>query len=99
MPSTYPRYPRLPDVPEAAASRRPGRPRDARADRAILEAALELAAADGLAGFSVDAVAQRAGVSKATIYRRWSTKEQMVMDAIHELAVPGEDARHGLAAG
>jgi|SoiMethySBSTD1v2_1073268.scaffolds.fasta_scaffold765553_2 AcrR family transcriptional regulator len=78
------------EAPEVAASRRPGRPRDARADRAILEAALELAAADGLAGFSVDAVAQRAGVSKATIYRRWSTKEQMVMDAIHELAVPGE---------
>jgi AcrR family transcriptional regulator len=78
------------DTIEAPASRRPGRPRDARADRAILEAALELAAADGLAGFSVDAVAQRAGVSKATIYRRWSTKEQMVMDAIHELAVPVE---------
>ena len=85
-----PDVPEEAEVPEAVASRRPGRPRDARADRAILEAALELAAADGLAGFSVDAVAQRAGVSKATIYRRWSTKEQMVMDAIHELAVPGE---------
>jgi AcrR family transcriptional regulator len=71
-------------------ARRPGRPRDARADRAILEATLELAAAEGLAGFSVDAVAQRAGVSKATIYRRWSSKEQMVVEAIHELAVSVE---------
>jgi AcrR family transcriptional regulator len=47
-----------------------------------------LAAAEGLAGFSVDAVAQRAGVSKATIYRRWPSKELMVIDAFHALKAP-----------
>jgi AcrR family transcriptional regulator len=69
-------------------ARRPGRPRDARADRAILDATLELVAAEGLDGFSVDAVAQKAGVSKATIYRRWTSKEQMVLDAFHEKVEP-----------
>ncbi len=84
---------------ETVAPRRPGRPRDARADRAILEATLELAAAEGLAGFSVDAVAQRAGVSKAAIYRRWSSKEQMVLDAFHEIAVPIETPDTGTLRG
>jgi AcrR family transcriptional regulator len=66
--------------------RRPGRPRDARADRAILEATFELAAELGLLGLSMDAVALRAGVSKATIYRRWSSKEALLLDAWRELA-------------
>ena len=66
---------------EAVAPRGPGRPRDARCDPAILEATLELAAAVGLGGLTMDAVAARAGVSKATIYRRWSSKEALVLDA------------------
>jgi AcrR family transcriptional regulator len=61
--------------------RRLGRPRDARADRAILEAALAIAARDGLEHLKVDDVAQLAGVSKATIYRRWASKEEMVAEA------------------
>ena len=69
-------------APEAA--RKPGRPRDARADRAILEATLDLVGETGLAGLTVDAVAGRAGVSKATIYRRWSSKEALVLAAWHE---------------
>ena len=71
---------------EALEPRRPGRPRDARADRAILEATLELAAEFGPLGLSMDAVAERAGVSKATIYRRWSSKEALLLDAWRELA-------------
>jgi len=66
---------------EAVAPRGPGRPRDARCDGAILDATLELAGAVGLGGLTMDAVAARAGVSKATIYRRWSSKEALVLDA------------------
>ena len=67
--------------PARLAPRGPGRPRDAHADEAILEATLELAGTVGLIGLTMDAVAARAGVSKATIYRRWSSKESLVLDA------------------
>jgi AcrR family transcriptional regulator len=73
----------------AAVDRRaPGRPRDARADEAILQATVELVAEEGLAGWSMDAVAARAGVGKATIYRRWPSKEALVLDAWHRVAAP-----------
>ncbi len=62
-------------------ARRPGRPRSANAERTILEATWAEVADYGLHGFSVDKVAARAGVSKATIYRRWATKEALVLDA------------------
>jgi AcrR family transcriptional regulator len=61
--------------------RRPGRPRSAEADAAILEAAAELFAEHGFDGMSVDAVAQQAGVSKATIYRRYPGKIELCMAA------------------
>jgi AcrR family transcriptional regulator len=67
--------------PAAVASRR-GRPRSEKAQRAILEAAADLLAAQGLAAVSMGAVAARAGVSKATIYRRWRTKELLALDAV-----------------
>jgi AcrR family transcriptional regulator len=69
------------DAPPVEVHRGPGRPRDARADRAILDATLELAGTVGLGGLTMDAVAAKAGVSKATIYRRWSSKESLVLDA------------------
>ncbi len=58
-----------------------GRPRSAACDRAILEAALTEYAARGLEAMSVDAVAARAGVGKATIYRRYPSKVELVMAA------------------
>ena len=58
-----------------------GRPRSAECDRAILDAALSEYAARGLDGMSVDAVAARAGVSKATIYRRYPSKVELVAAA------------------
>lgn len=61
--------------------RRPGRPRDARATPAILGATLQVIAEEGFAAFSVDKVAAAAGVGKATIYRRWPSKEQLIHDA------------------
>jgi AcrR family transcriptional regulator len=68
-------------VHPAEVPRRPGRPRDARADAAILDATLDLVAEAGLAGLTIDAVAARAACGKATIYRRWSSKEELVLDA------------------
>jgi AcrR family transcriptional regulator len=59
-----------------------GRPRDPALDTAIRSAALELFIDHGIAGMSIEQVAKRAGVGKPTIYRRWSTKEQLVADAI-----------------
>lgn len=60
-----------------------GRPRSEPARQAILAAAAELLLARGLAAVSMDAVAARAGVSKATIYRWWPTKETLALDALH----------------
>jgi AcrR family transcriptional regulator len=59
-----------------------GRPRDEQAAEAILGAVVELLAEHGFSGLTVDAVAARAGVGKATIYRRWDTKEALVLAAI-----------------
>jgi AcrR family transcriptional regulator len=58
-----------------------GRPRDPECDKAILDAALVEYAEGGLDGLSVDAVAARAGVSKATIYRRYPGKVDLVIAA------------------
>lgn len=67
--------------------RKPGRPRSAQAHKAILDAALELLAEEGFQGLSIEDVAARAGVGKTTIYRRWSSKDELVIDAIHEIQV------------
>ena len=62
---------------------RRGRPRSERAREAILSAAAELLLARGLGAVSMDAVAERAGVSKATIYRWWPTKETLALEALY----------------
>jgi AcrR family transcriptional regulator len=77
----------------AAAERPPGRPRDARADRAILEATRELIAELGVYGFRTDDVATRAGVGKGAIYRRYRSKDELVTAAVaaivdEEIALP-----------
>jgi AcrR family transcriptional regulator len=63
-----------------------GRPRSVECDHAILEAAVSEYAARGLDGMSVDAVAARAGVSKATIYRRYPSKEKLIIAAAFTIA-------------
>jgi AcrR family transcriptional regulator len=66
----------------ATAARQRGRPRSEKAHHAILHAAAELLLEQGLTAVSMDAVAARAGVSKATIYRWWPTKESLALDAL-----------------
>jgi AcrR family transcriptional regulator len=60
-----------------------GRPRSAKAHEAILKAAAGLLLEHGLGAVSMDRVATRAGVSKATIYRWWPTKETLALDALY----------------
>jgi rhodanese-related sulfurtransferase len=62
---------------------RRGRPRSERARNAILDAARELLLQFGLDSVGMDAIAMRAGVSKATIYRWWPTKEALALDTIY----------------
>jgi AcrR family transcriptional regulator len=57
-------------------------PRGDRARERILRAALEVLADQGLGGFSMEAVARRAGASKATVYRRWTSQSQLLVDAM-----------------
>ncbi len=70
----------------------PGRPRSARVDEAIIESILDmLAEGTPFDGLSIEAVAARAGVGKATIYRRWPNKEALLYDAVAR--VKGEPAQ------
>ncbi|GAA3978985.1 TetR/AcrR family transcriptional regulator [Streptomyces marokkonensis] len=72
--------------------RRPGRPRDAATDRAILRAARDVLLRDGYAGLSMEKVAAAAGVGKPTLYRRWSSRVALVGDVVwhsFHAAVPG----------
>ena len=64
---------------------RGGRPRDPSRDGVIRAAILRLLADVGYGALTMDAVAAQAGVGKATIYRRWRTKEDLVVDTIAEL--------------
>ncbi|MBK8993941.1 MAG: TetR/AcrR family transcriptional regulator [Gammaproteobacteria bacterium] len=58
-----------------------GRPRSLESEQAILDATMELLSELGYRGVTVDAIAARAGASKSTIYRRWPTKENLVIAA------------------
>jgi AcrR family transcriptional regulator len=77
-----------------------GRPREARIDRAIAAAALELMAEGSIADLKMDAVAERAGVGKAAIYRRFRSKDEMVASALgemlaSEIAIPDTGSTRG----
>jgi len=60
----------------------PGRPRDPEVDRRIAEAALQVFGEGGWAGFAMETVGRRAGVGKASIYLRWTSKEALLADAL-----------------
>lgn len=63
----------------------PGRPRSAKSHQAILRATLELLGEVGFESMSIEAISTRAGVGKTTIYRRYSSKEELVADAIESI--------------
>lgn len=69
----------------AGNNRRPGRQRDPAVDEAILNAALEIIAEQGYGEFTVNRVISRAGVSSATLYRRWATSDELVLAALRSI--------------
>lgn len=78
-------------IEAVTGDRRPGRPRDPELDGTILQATIELLCEQGFAGTTVEAVAERAGVGKATIYRRWATREDLLLAAGGEMGpCPGD---------
>jgi len=70
---------------EHEPQRKRGRPRSSQAHQAILDATLELLAEMGFQAMSIEQVAARAAVGKKTIYRRWSSKESLVSEAIRSI--------------
>lgn len=72
------------DLPEVDKAPSAGRPRDPRIDAAILAAAADLLVEIGYANLTIAAVAERAGTTKTALYRRWSSKA----DLVHEAAFP-----------
>lgn len=82
----------------AAVVERPargGRPRDPEVDRRILLAGRSILADAGLLGFTADAVVASAAVGKASLYRRWRTLEQLLVDVVRDLGVRAVDHGHG----
>ncbi|MFI9640703.1 TetR/AcrR family transcriptional regulator [Micromonospora sp. NPDC051925] len=82
----------------ADAPRSPGRPRSVRADEAIIEATLDLLAEGStIEALSIEAIAARAGVGKATIYRRWAGKDALLLDALRRLkGIVAQPAGHSV---
>jgi AcrR family transcriptional regulator len=82
---------------EIPCAGRPGRPRDPALDDAILDAAMALFAEGGYGGVTIEGVAARACVGKATVYRRYASRAELVVEAIrsrmnliHELVDTGD---------
>jgi AcrR family transcriptional regulator len=73
----------MPEITETSENgpRGPGRPRSEQSHQAIIGATNELLAERGFADLTMDEIAERAGVSKATIYRRWPSKGTLVFEA------------------
>jgi AcrR family transcriptional regulator len=72
---------------EETEPKRPGRPRSEHAQEAILRSVVELLEHVGFQDLTVEAVAERAKVSKATVYRWWPNKGALVVDAFHSMAL------------
>jgi AcrR family transcriptional regulator len=73
--------------------KRPGRPRSQSTEKAILKAAGQLLAESGLAAMTMEGVAARAGVGKASIYRRWPNRGALAFDATLDEYLGGQPTR------
>src|SRR5207248_2484280 len=87
---------------EAPVPLRPGRPRSAEADAAIREATIGLLADAGYANLTMSGIAATAGVSTATLYRRWRSKVDLVVDMLsapiyHRVLITGAPVTRGFA--
>jgi AcrR family transcriptional regulator len=76
-------------------SARVGRPRDPRVDAAIRTATLELLVEDGYQATTIQAIARRAGVSAPSVYRRWSSKAQLIEEAVFPSGLLAPEATGG----
>lgn len=72
---------------------RPGRPYDRSSDALILAATLDLIAEHAVETFTLDDVATRTGRAKTTLYRRWASKDALVLATIHSIGRPPESDR------
>ena len=77
--------PATPEPPAASPVRR-GRKRDHTRDRVILDSTLAVLAEQGYEGTTIDLVAGHAGMARATVYRRWPTKADLVVDAVSQMS-------------
>lgn len=79
--------------------RRPGRPRSEETHQAILDAVLQILADEGWSGLTMQGIAQRAGVGKGAIYRRWRTREAVLTAAVRgvvsEIGLPDRGSIRG----
>lgn len=87
-----------------AEIKKPGRPRDEKIDTEVVQALFGCIEEAGLGSLTIDAIAEKAGVSKATIYRRWASKEDLIVDSIARVVTDVElpesdDIRQVLIAG
>jgi AcrR family transcriptional regulator len=70
------------------SDRRPGRPRSVAAHKAVLDAAADILRDEGLDRFTIERLSRRSGVSKATIYKWWSCKAEVALDAFSQAFRP-----------
>ena len=77
-------------APAIPVQKRTGRPRSERTEKAILAATSQLLAESGLAAMTIEGVAERAGVGKASIYRRWPSRGALALDATFDEYLAGQ---------
>jgi AcrR family transcriptional regulator len=73
---------------DEAPARGRGRPRSEEADQAILGATLKMVAEHGVTATTIEGIAAEAGVGKTTVYRRWESKNDLIVAAVSQLAPP-----------
>ena len=83
------------DEPDVPARRSGGRPRSPETELSILAAAADLLRAEGPQAFSISAVALQAGSSRTTVYRRWRSKEALLLDALASVFAGDPLPQHG----